>query len=137
MEHLAEFATNHWMLVTAFSVLLGLLAATTMAGGGGVPPQEAVNLINREGAVVIDIRNAAEFAAGHIIDAVNFPLADLPKAGEKLKKYADKPLIVCCGSGNLASQAARELKSQGIARAYALRGGLGAWRADNLPVAVG
>ena len=94
-------------------------------------------MINREGAVVIDIRNAADFKAGHIIDAVNFPLADLAQAGDKLKKYADKPLIVCCTSGNLAGQAARELKSQGIARAFALRGGIGAWRAENLPVAAG
>ncbi len=137
MEHLPEFVTNHWMLVTAFCVLLGLVAASTITTATGIPPQEAVSLINREGAVVIDIRNAADFKAGHIIDAVNFPLADLAQAGDKLKKYADKPLIVCCASGNLAGQAARELKSQGIARALALRGGIGAWRAENLPVAAG
>jgi rhodanese-related sulfurtransferase len=137
MEHLSEFVTNHWMLVTAFCVLLGLVVASTITTATGIPPQEAVSMINREGAVVIDIRNAADFKAGHIIDAVNFPLADLAQAGDKLKKYADKPLIVCCTSGNLAGQAARELKSQGIARAFALRGGIGAWRAENLPVAAG
>lgn len=137
MEHLPEFVTNHWMLVTAFCVLLGLVVASTITTASGIPPQEAVSMINREGAVVIDIRNAADFKAGHIIDAVNFPLADLAQAGDKLKKYADKPLIVCCTSGNLAGQAARELKSQGIARAFALRGGIGAWRAENLPVAAG
>lgn len=137
MEHLPEFVTNHWMLVTAFCVLLGLVVASTITTATGIPPQEAVSMINREGAVVIDIRNAADFKAGHIIDAVNFPLADLAQAGDKLKKYADKPLIVCCTSGNLAGQAARELKSQGIARAFALRGGIGAWRAENLPVAAG
>ncbi|MBX9605583.1 MAG: rhodanese-like domain-containing protein [Gammaproteobacteria bacterium] len=125
------------MLVTAFCVLLGLVVASTITTATGIPPQEAVSMINREGAVVIDIRNAADFKAGHIIDAVNFPLADLAQAGDKLKKYADKPLIVCCTSGNLAGQAARELKSQGIARAFALRGGIGAWRAENLPVAAG
>ncbi|MGE0858970.1 MAG: rhodanese-like domain-containing protein [Gammaproteobacteria bacterium] len=137
MEHLPEFVTNHWMLVTAFCVLLGLVVASTITTATGIPPQEAVTMINREGAVVVDIRNAADFAAGHIIDAVNFPLADLAQAGDKLKKYADKPVIVCCTSGNLAGQAARELKSQGIARAFALRGGIGAWRAENLPVAAG
>lgn len=137
MEHLPEFVTNHWMLVTAFCVLLGLVVASTITTATGIPPQEAVSMINREGAVVIDIRNATDFKAGHIIDAVNFPLADLAQAGDKLKKYADKPLIVCCTSGNLAGQAARELKSQGIARAFALRGGIGAWRAENLPVAAG
>lgn len=96
-----------------------------------------MSLINREGAVVVDIRSAEDFAAGHIIDAVHFPLADLPKVGEKLKKLGDKPIIVCCMSGNLAGQAARELKLQGFAQVHALKGGIGAWRAENLPIAVG
>lgn len=137
MQHLSEFALNHWMLVTAFSVLLGLLVASTISSVGGIATQEAVSLINREGAVVVDIRSAEDFAAGHIIDAVHFPLADLPNGGEKLKKLAGKPIIVCCMSGNLAGQAARELKLQGFTQVHALKGGIGAWRAENLPIAVG
>ncbi len=137
MQHLSEFALNHWMLVTAFSVLLGLLVANTITTIGGIAAQQAVTLINREGAMVIDIRGAEDFAAGHIIDAIHIPLADLPKAGDKLKKLTGKPLIVCCMSGNLAGQAARELKRQGFTQVHALKGGIGAWRADNLPVAVG
>ena len=137
MQHLSEFALNHWMLVTAFAVLLGLLVANTITTVGGIPAQEAVSLINRAGAVVVDIRSAEDFAAGHIIDAVHFPLADLPKGGDKLKKLTGKPIIVCCMSGNLAAQAARELKSQGLAPVHALKGGISAWRAENLPIAVG
>ena len=137
MQQLSEFAFNHWMLVTAFSVLLGLLVANTITSVGGIAAQEAVTLINREGAVVVDIRSAEDYAAGHIIDAVHFPLADLPKGGDKLKKLAGKPLIVCCMSGNLAGQAARELKRQGCTQVHALKGGLAAWRTENLPVAVG
>ena len=80
-------------------------------------------------------------AAGLDVVAVvklgDFPLADLPKAGEKLKKLAGKPIIVCCSTGNLAGQAARELKSQGMADAHALKGGIAAWCADNLPLALG
>lgn len=137
MQLLSEFALNHWMLVTAFCVLLGLLTANTLSTLGGIGTQEAVTLINRESALVIDIRNVEEFAAGHVMDALNVPLADLPKAGDKLKKHVGKPLIVCCATGNLAGQAARQLKAQGFARTYALKGGIGAWRADNLPVAAG
>ncbi len=137
MQHLSEFALNHWMLVTAFSVLLGLLVANTITTVGGIAPQEAVSLINRAGAVVVDIRGAEDFAAGHIIDAIHFPLADLPSGGDKLKKLAGKPIIVCCTSGNLAGQAARELKVQGLAPVHALKGGISAWRAENLPIAVG
>lgn len=134
MQHLSEFALNHWILVTAFSVLLGLLVANTITTVGGIAAQEAVTLINREGAVVVDIRSAEDFAAGHIIDAVHFPLADLPKVSERL---AGKPLIVCCMSGNLAGKAARQLKLQGFTEVHALKGGIAAWRAENLPVAVG
>ncbi len=137
MQHLSEFALTHWMLVTAFTVLLGLLVANTITTVGGIAAQEAVSLINRAGAVVVDIRSAEDFAAGHIIDAVHFPLADLAKSGEKLKKLAGKPIIVCCMSGNLAGQAARELKLQGFTPVHALKGGIGAWRAENLPIAVG
>ena len=137
MQHLSEFALNHWMLVTAFSVLLGLLVANTIGTVGGIAAQEAVSRINREGAAVVDIRSAEDFAAGHIIDAVHFPLADLPKSAEKLKKLGNKPIIVCCMSGNLAGQAARELKLQGFTQVHALKGGISAWRAENLPVAVG
>ena len=135
MQQLSEFALNHWMLVTAFCVLLGLLVTNTVTTIGGIGALEAVSLINRQGATVIDIRSAADFAAGHVIDAVHFPLADLPTAGEKLKKLAGKPIIVCCASGNLAGQAVRQLKAQGMNDAHALKGGIAAWRADNLPVA--
>ena len=110
--------------------------ANTITTVGGIGTLEAVSLINRQGATVIDIRSAEDFAAGHIIDAVHFSLADLPKGGEKLKKLAAKPIIVCCASGNLAGQAARELKGQGMTATSALKGGIAAWRADNLPIAV-
>ena len=136
MQQLSEFALNHWMLVTALCVLIGLLVANTITTVGGIGTLEAVSLINRQGATVIDIRSAEDFAAGHIIDAVHFSLADLPEGGEKLKKLAAKPIIVCCASGNLAGQAARELKGQGMTATYALKGGIAAWRADNLPIAV-
>ena len=123
--------------VTAFAVLLGLLVANTITSVGGIAAQEAVSLINRAGAVVVDIRSAEDFAAGHIIDAIHLPLADLPKGGDKLKKFAGKPIIVCCMSGNLAGQAARELKQQGYTPVHALKGGISAWRAENLPIAMG
>lgn len=137
MQQLSEFAFNHWLLVTAFAVLLGLLVANTITSVGGIAAQEAVTLINRKGAVVVDIRSAEDYAAGHIIDAVHLPLAFLPNSSEKLKKLAGQPLIVCCMSGNLARQAARELKLQGFTEVHALKGGIAAWRAENLPVAVG
>lgn len=137
MQQLTEFAVNHWLLVSAFIAVLGLLIANLLSSAGGMSVQEAVILINREGAAIVDIRPSAEFAAGHIIDALNIPLAEIKGASDKLKKYKSKPILVYCGGGSLASRAVRELKQLGCERVYALKGGIGAWRADNLPVTAG
>lgn len=137
MQHLSEFVLNHWILVATFCTLLGVLAANLLMTVGGISTLEAVTLINRESAVVIDVRSVEDFASGHIIDAIHLPLTALAGASDKLKKYASKPLLVYCASGNLAGQAVKALKATGFARVYALKGGLGAWRGDNLPVTTG
>jgi rhodanese-related sulfurtransferase len=137
MQQLTEFAINHWQLVTAFVVVLGLLCASLMMSPGGLRAQDAVTLINREGAFIIDVRPAAEYAAGHLIDAVSIPLAELAGAGDRLKKGKNRPMLVYCGGGTLAPRAVRELKRLGYERAYALKGGISAWRAENLPVTAG
>ena len=137
MQQLTEFAVNHWLLVSAFMAVFGLLVANLLATAGGMNVQDAVILINREGAAVVDIRPAAEFAEGHIMDALNIPLADIKNAGDKLKKHKNKPILVYCGGGSLAARAVRELKQLGCERVYALKGGLSAWRSDNLPVTAG
>jgi rhodanese-related sulfurtransferase len=134
MDQLSEFVVNHWMLVTAFFVVLGLLISNLAASAGGVAPQEAVQLINREGAISIDIRPKSDFDSGHLIDAIHIPLAELSEAAEKLKKHKDKPLLVYCGAGSLAGRAVRELKQMGFDRSHALKGGLGAWQGENLPI---
>jgi rhodanese-related sulfurtransferase len=134
MQQLTEFAINHWVLVTIFFGLLGVLIANLLATSTGVDTAAAVHLINRENALVIDTRTVSDFAAGHIIDAVNIPLDELKPLPERLKKHSERPLIVCCATGSLAAQGARSLKQQGCARALVLKGGISAWRADNLPI---
>jgi rhodanese-related sulfurtransferase len=103
------------------------------SGGQVVGPSDAVRLLN-QGAVVIDVRSQAEFDAGHIIDARHLPQDDLAKAGETLKRYRDKVVITCCESGARAAASARELGAQGFTQVVNLRGGLQAWRAENLPL---
>ena len=107
MQHLSEFVLNHWILVATFCTLLGVLAANLLMTVGGISTLEAVTLINRESAVVIDVRSVEDFASGHIIDAIHLPLTALAGASDKLKKYASKPLLVYCASGNLAGQAVK------------------------------
>ena len=78
MSQLFEFVGNHPILVGIFAVLLTLFIRNeTQRGGRGVSPQELVNLVNKEGAVVLDVRDSKEFAAGHIVDAVNVPHTSL------------------------------------------------------------
>ena len=137
MDRLLEYATRHPFLVGG-TVLLALVAAAyefsrARSGGQAVGPSDAVRLLN-QGAVVVDVRSQAEFDAGHIIDARHLPQDNLAKAGETLKRYRDKVVITCCESGARAAATARELGTQGFTKVVNLRGGLQAWRAENLPL---
>ncbi len=135
MQQLSEFVINHWLLVTAFMVVLGLLLASLFSAVGGVSPQQAVGLINREGAVVVDVRDTAAFAKGHIIDALNIPSAELDGAAAKLRRHGGKRVLVCCESGASSAAAVRKLKAAGVEQVDSIKGGIQAWRNDNLPLA--
>ncbi|MGB1879311.1 MAG: rhodanese-like domain-containing protein [Gammaproteobacteria bacterium] len=137
MEQLSEFVVNHWILVTAFCVVAGLLLASFANAAGGVSPQEAVGLLNKQAAVIVDVRKHEDFAKGHIIGALNLPLNELESARNRLAAHAEKPVLVCCDSGGTSAGAARKLKQAGIANVRNLAGGLSAWRAANLPVTTG
>ena len=99
---------------------------------GKVTPTEAVMLMNRERAVVIDVSEPAEFAAGHVTGAKNVPLGKLEAATE-LPKNKALPLVVVCPTGARSTRAAAALKKLGHENAQALAGGLAAWREANLP----
>ena len=101
-------------------------------GGPSVNPTQATQLINREDALVVDVREPGEYGAGHILGARNVPLARIGEA--PVAKKMDKPVIVYCDTGNRSAKAAAALRSQGYARAVNLAGGLGAWQQAGLPV---
>jgi rhodanese-related sulfurtransferase len=100
-----------------------------------VSNREATMLINRENGVVLDVRSQDEFAAGHIIDAVNIPATQIEaKNLAQIEKHKDAPIIVVCESGMRATTAATALNKAGFGRVFVLRGGLVSWRGENLPV---
>jgi rhodanese-related sulfurtransferase len=137
MDRFFEYAVRHPLLVGG-TVLLALLAAAyefsrARSGGQSVGPTDAVRLLN-QGALLVDVRSQAEFDSGHIIDARHVPESDLAQAGETLKRYRDKVVVVCCESGARSAAAARTLTTQGFTKVVNLRGGLQAWRAENLPL---
>jgi rhodanese-related sulfurtransferase len=138
MSQLFEFVGNHPFLVGTFAVLLTLFIRNeTQRGGKGVTPQELVNLVNREGAVVLDVRDSKEFAAGHIVDAVNVPHAALESRLAELEKYKEKPVTIVCKMGQHAGTAGAMLRKAGFASVSRLTGGMTEWRNQNLPVVKG
>ena len=104
-------------------------------GGPSVSPSQATQLINREDALVIDVRDPGEYGAGHILGAKNLPLSRLDSGGAELAaKRKDRPLILYCDTGNRSGKAAAALKAQGYTRVLNLSGGMGAWQQAGLPV---
>jgi len=90
-----------------------------------------------QNALVLDLRPAEAFAAGHLAGARNLPPDQILKAGETLKKYKEKPVVVYDESGSVSASATRQLAAQGFTKAVNLRGGLAAWRTENLPLTKG
>lgn len=138
MGHLFEFISNHPVLVGLFAVLLALFIRNeTQRGGRGVSPQELVNLVNHKGAVVLDVRDSKEFAAGHIVDAVNIPHSALEGRIAELEKYKEKPLTIVCKMGQHAGASGALLRKAGFVEVSRLTGGMTEWRNQNLPVVKG
>ena len=134
-----EFINQNILLISVAVVSgLGLLWPMFMrSGANDVNPVAATLLINREDAHVIDVREAAEFAAGHLPDAKNVPLAKLSDRIADIEKFKDKPVIVCCASGMRSSKACAELGNLGFTKVHNLEGGVDAWVGAGYPVKKG
>jgi rhodanese-related sulfurtransferase len=98
---------------------------------------EAVQLINRRDAVVLDVRDSGEFAAGHIVNAKHIPEAQLADRIKEIEKYRSRPIIVSCRTGTRAPVVAGALRKRGLAEVFALRGGVAAWRQASMPLEKG
>ena len=133
MNAMSYVADNwYWILAAAASGGM-LLWQQVKSGGAGLSPTEAVLLINREKAQVIDVCEEAEFKAGHLVGAKNIPLSQLGSA-KGLPGNKTTPLVVVCASGVRSAKAVFQLRALGYENAQSLQGGMAAWRAANLPV---
>ena len=95
---------------------------------------EAVQLINRQDATIVDVRETAEFKSGHIPNARSIPLSELAARMKELEKLKSKPVLAVCASGARSSSACRELQKAGIAQVYSLSGGMQGWDKAGMPV---
>lgn len=140
MNRLPEYITHHPFLVAATAILAILAIAIELRerakGSSMVGPADAVRLVNG-GALILDVREAAEYEAGHIIDARSIPAKEVAQRADSLKKFKEKPVVVCCESGFASAAAAKTLREQGFSKVATLRGGLRSWRQENLPLVKG
>jgi len=134
-----KFIIDQWMLI-AVAVTSGLMLVWPMIAGargkaGALSTLAATQLINQKDAVVIDIRDQGEYAAGHILNARSFPEKVFSERKNELDKLKSTPIIVSCDTGQRAGAAAQKLREMGFTDVHVLQGGLSAWREAGLPVA--
>ena len=131
-----KFIVDNWTLVLVALASGGMLLWPALQGvaQAGLSPAGAVNLINRERAVVVDVSEGAEFAAGHVVGAKNIPLGQLEEKLAAAVKNKTVPLILVCQTGARSGRALAIAKKLGYQQAQSLGGGLGAWKTANLPI---
>lgn len=137
MDRILEYVSHHpWLsLCTALAAALVVVfeLRTRSDTQVSVSPQDLIRLMN-QGALVLDLRPQEQFQSGHLAGARQMSGEQILKAADTLKKHKEKPVVVYDDTGSLGAAAVRQLTAQGFTKAFALRGGLTAWRADNLPL---
>ncbi|RVU29205.1 MULTISPECIES: rhodanese-like domain-containing protein [Neptunomonas] len=135
MEQFIEFATNHFMLIAAWVLTLALLLWNeSQKAGKSVSPAIATQLINKQDAVIVDVRTKKEWDTGHITASKHIPLADLQRRVSELEKFKARPVVVVCNIGQTAGSATKMLKAAGFENVMRLQGGITEWKGQNLPI---
>jgi rhodanese-related sulfurtransferase len=131
-----KFIIDNWMLISLALITGGMLLWPVLQGAAtaGLSPASAVQLMNREKAVVIDVCEPGEFAAGHVVGSRNIPLSQLEAKLGGTVKNKSLPLILVCQSGMRSGKAVAIAQKLGYEQAQSLAGGLSAWKSANLPV---
>lgn len=135
---MAHFILDNIALVALFIgsglVLLWPEIMRLAGGSSEIGTLEATRLLNQGSTLVLDVREPAEFAAGHLPKARNIPLKELQQRVQEIAKFKERAVLVTCRSGPRAGSALRLLKRAGFATVYQLKGGLNAWQQASLPV---
>jgi rhodanese-related sulfurtransferase len=125
----------HWVLLAVASG--GLLAYESFRQRSRkdlLSPVEATLLMNREDAIVIDVRDTGEFGQGHVPNARHIPLPELDRRLSELDKFKERPIILCCASGARSATAQKKMAQAGFTRLYNLKGGLFEWERAGHPI---
>ena len=138
MDQLIAFASQNTILVVAIVLvslmLIHSLVGEKLRGYSSISPAESTQMINRDNALMLDIRESNEYSEGHIINSLHIPLSGLKTRMKDLEKYKAGKIIVACRSGHRSSQACATLKKEGFEQVFNLSGGVMAWESANLPL---
>ena len=141
LERLPEFIGNHFILVTLFLLLALMLISTEFSAltrrYKAIAPAELTRLVNREGALLVDVSAIAEFEAGHIAGSRHVAMAQFDPEHKDLAKVKELPVIVVCKSGQTSAGACAKLSAAGFSKVHWLDGGLASWTGADLPLAKG
>jgi rhodanese-related sulfurtransferase len=129
-----EFLTQQWILAAALlAVVAMLLMHETRKSGPSLSPQKAINIVNGEQGVFLDLRDAGDYKQGHIVDALHVPSAKLADRMAELEKYRNKPIVLVCKMGQQSGAAGKQLKAGNFEKVYKMTGGMMEWRNLQLP----
>lgn len=135
LEQIIEFSINNPMLVSAFVILLALIAFNeSRTAGNSLGVAEAVRVMNRDEAIAVDIRDRKNYTQGHIAGSVNIPMANLDSRIQELDKHKSKKIIVVCNTGASAGVAMAKLEKAGFEQVLRLKGGIMQWQSDSMPM---
>ena len=138
MEEYISFASKHYLLFIALGAIIALIVITELRrftqGYKELTPAEAVMMINKEDALILDIREANDRKQGSIIGAKHIALSTLPKKVNNLSENKDRPILVFCKMGNLSSKACKLLLKNNYTKVFGLKGGINAWINEQLPI---
>lgn len=139
MGQLGQFITNHWGLWLALVGVLALIYINELLSqkkrAKELSAVAAVEMINHENAMVIDLREQEIFRAGHIIDAIRASADNFSE--QRMEKYKKKPLILVCAKGLQSTALAMKLRELGFEQPMVLAGGIAAWQEAGLPLVKG
>jgi rhodanese-related sulfurtransferase len=138
IEQIFEFVFNHPVLMGIFLFLVAAFFYNeTRRSGASVTTNGLVNLINKEEAIVVDVRDGKDYKDGHIVNAVNIPYTSFDGRVSELESYKEKPLILVCKMGQHSGPIGRKLNQQGFLDVRRLSGGMAEWLGAGLPVVKG
>jgi rhodanese-related sulfurtransferase len=130
-----EFLAQQWILAAALvAVAVMLFMHETRKSGPSLSPQQAINMVNSQGGVFVDVRDAGDYGGGHIVEALNIPASKMDARISELDKYREKPIVLVCKMGQHAGAVGKKLNEQGFTDVYRMSGGMMEWGSLQLPL---